>query len=159
MGSVVGFICGNEDHKMLQTYAESIGLKAIAPVINQPLKENPADGAWCYLLPISHTELHPYGEPKIKLADVKDPLLFFMRGYYKKPYLVVGQIHWNNDVPDLAVETKPYFNKLSKWIKSNWKLPLGEDFYIGPEAEFLIEKGAEIVNAIPGTAEFQIVHY
>jgi hypothetical protein len=156
MGSRIAFYCGNQDHQALQAYAQSIGLKAIAPEIDKPLKE-PADGRMCYLLPITHKELHPYGEPKTLLTDVKDPMLFFMRGYFSDPYLLLGQLGWNDLKPELAAITKPYYQKLLKWIKANWEK--SGDIYIGSEAKLLIEKGAQKVNSIPGAAEFNIVHY
>ena len=111
----------------------------------------------CYLLPITHTQLHPYGDPKTLLTYVNDPLLIFHRGFYSNPYLVLGQLGWDDLKPELAAITKPYYQKILKWIKANWEK--SGDLYVGPEAKILIEKGAQKVNAIPGTAEFHVVHY
>lgn len=84
-------------------------------------------------------------------------MIGFMRSYFKNPYLVAGHIHWSNDAPQLAAKTKPYYQQISKWIKSNWKLLPGGGFYIAPEAQSLVDAGAEMVNVLPGQAEFSLI--
>ena len=75
--------------------------------------------------------------------------------YFKDPYLVLGHIHWSDDVASLAVQTKPYFQKLRSWIKREWE-PYG-DLYIGREAKELVANGAQMVNVLPGQASFTVV--
>ena len=113
------------------------------------------DGPFCYLSLVPISELHPYGKPPQRVTDAKDPMLGFMRGYFRDPYLVLGHIHWSDDVAALAAQTKPYFQKLHYWIKREWE-PYG-NLYIGPEAKNLIAKGAHMVNELPGQATLQIV--
>lgn len=79
----------------------------------------------------------------------------FMRAYFKSPYLVLGHIYWSNDVPSLAAQTKPYYQKLARWIRKEWE-KVG-DFYFGSEAMRLAGKGAELVNVLPGTTNIKII--
>lgn len=63
--------------------------------------------------------------------------------------MVLGQIHWKSDVPALAAVTRPYFRKISRWIRQQWRKPDGWDFYCGPEAASLLERGAKTANFLP----------
>jgi len=58
---------------------------------------------------------------------------------------------------DLAVRTRPKFQKLAAWVKKEWERLPGGGFYIGPEAKGLIEKGATAVNVLPDGASSHIV--
>ena len=136
-------------------YAKSIGLYIVAPTLDKPVDTDPESGPFCFLSLVDKTELHPFGNPPVRITDAKDPVMRFMRAYFKNPYLVVGHIYWSNDVPTLASQTKPYYQKLARWIRKEW-VKYG-DFYIGPEANCLIGKGAEKINVLPGTADVQVV--
>jgi hypothetical protein len=76
-------------------------------------------------------------------------MIFFVRSYFKENYLVLGQIQWQTDVDSLAIQTKPYYQKLTRWIRKEWEK--NGSFYIGNEAKDLITKGAERVNFFPIT--------
>jgi hypothetical protein len=132
MGSTIGFFCGNDDHQALQNYAESLGLQVIAPLFDVDSAGDAVDGPFCYLSAVSKAELHPFGNPANRLTDARDPILTFMRGYFKSPYLVAGHIYWSDDVATLAAITKPYFHKLSKWIRQNWEVLPGGGGLLGP---------------------------
>ncbi len=106
-------------------------------------------GPFCYLSPLPQNELHPYGEPKVLVSDATDPIMRFMRAYYKTPYLVLGHVYWSNDVPRLASITRPYFQQIARWIRREWRKPDGWDSYCGPEAQSLLESGAQPVNFLP----------
>jgi hypothetical protein len=157
MGSSIGFYCGPADNAALQKFAESIGLIPVPLTIDREFSENPEIRPFCYLSLVPISELHPYGKPPITVTDARDPVIGFMRGYFKNPYLVAGQIQWSDDVASLAALTKPYYQKLSKWIKQHWEKRSDSSFYIGPEAGSLINLGAERVNVLPGTADFKII--
>jgi hypothetical protein len=157
MGSTIGFFCGHEDNAALQGFAESIGLEVIAPSIDKGLSGDAAEGPYCFLSTVPRQDLHPYGKPALRLSDARDPLMRFMRGYFKSPYLVAGHIYWSNDVPTLASQTKPYYQKMSKWIKDNWVILPGGGFYVGPQAKALLDNGAEMVNDLPDQASFNII--
>jgi hypothetical protein len=154
MGSIVSFYCGEKDNQALHEYAESIGLSIVPPTLDRPVDTDPVLGPFCFLSVVPKGTLSPYGNPPIKISDATDPVIGFMRAYYKNPYLVLGDIYWSDDVPDYAKQTKPYYQKLAKWIKREWE-KYG-DFYIGPEARVLLDKGAKMVNALPGQAEIRI---
>jgi hypothetical protein len=157
MGSTVGFFCGQDDNAALEGFAESIGLAVISPSVDKALPGDAAEGPYCFLSAAPERDLHPYGKPAVRLSDARDPLMRFMRGYFKNPYLVAGHIYWSNDVPALAAQTKPYYQRLSKWIKENWILLPGGGFYVGPQAKMLLDKGAEMANDLPDEATFSIV--
>lgn len=154
MGSTVCFYCGPSDIDALQGFAVSLGLHLVPMTIDKEAVSAPVDGPFCYLSLVPKSELHPYGKSPQRFTDAKDPMLGFMRGYFKDPYLVLGHIHWSDDVAALAAQTKPYFQKLRNWIRREWELY--GDLYIGPEAKELVAKGAQMVNALPGQATFQI---
>src|SRR5262245_27475682 len=150
MGSSIGFYCGKADNAELTEFARSVGLHVVPPRLDRESAGEPEEaGPFCYLSTLPREELHPYGQPPVLIADVKDPLLLFMRGFYKEPYLVLGQIHWNNDVAALASITRPYFQKLTRWIRQNWRKPDRWDFYCEPEASTLLARGAQTVNSLP----------
>lgn len=155
MGSSVAFYCGASDAEALQNYAVSIGLSLVPPTLDRGVDDDPSIGPFCYLSIIAQDELSPYGDPPIKVSDATDPLISFMRAYFKNPYLVLGHVYWSDDVPALAKQTKPHYQKLAKWIKKEWE-KYG-DFYIGPEARTLLDKGAEMVNVLPGQASVEII--
>jgi hypothetical protein len=100
------------------------------------------------------SQLHPYGNP-LRISGATDPVMRFMRAYFKDPYLVLGHVYWSNDVPGLAAQTKPYYQKLARWIRKEWEK--AGDFYFGPEAKRLADKGAELVNVLPGTASIRVI--
>jgi hypothetical protein len=155
MGSSIGFYCGQSDAEALQEFATSIGLHLVLPTIEQERVPAPAERPYCYLSLVPKSELHPFGKPPMRVTHAKDPMMTFMRAYFKDPYLVLGHIHWSDDVAALAAQTKPYFQKPRNWIKREWQ-PYG-DLCIGPEANDLIAKGAQMVNVLPGQATLTVV--
>jgi|SRR5581483_3112786 len=155
MGSSIEFYCGQSDIEALQGFALSLGLHLVLPTIQEASVPAPAERPYCYLSLIPKSELHPFGKPPVRVTHAKDPMLRFMRAYFKNPYLVLGHIHWSDDVPALAAQTKPYFQKLRNWIKREWTQH--GDLYLGPEAKELVAKGAQMVNALPDQATFTVV--
>lgn len=161
MVSTVLFYAGSEDDKAFCSYAESLDLQLLPSRIDflttcgsHPKRNDPKLGsAYLSFLPIH--ELHPYGEPPVKIADAADPLIFLLRSYYDPPYLIAGQIRWNTDNKEMAKQTKPYFSKLRRRIQKNW-LKEGPMTYIGPHALRLMEQGAERTSFPPGVEIEQI---
>ncbi len=147
MGSSVAFFCGPLDNKKLQNYATSLGLYLVSSRINKEVNSDPSLGPYCYLSLVPESMLHPFGNPPTRVSYALDPMIVFMRAYFQKPYLVLGNLQWNNDAPTLAKQTLPYYKKIVKWIKKEW----GKhgDIYIGNEAKSLITEGAEMVNFLP----------
>jgi hypothetical protein len=156
MGSNVVIYGSEADCRSLEKFTQSLGLHLIAPVVGAKAPESGKDGPWCYLSLRPESELRPFGTPP-RYTDARDPLLGFMRPYYAEPYLVLGHIHRSTDVRDLATLTELPFNRIRRWIKDGWTKY--EDIYIGPGAIDLIEKGAQKVNVLPGSANFTIVRY
>jgi hypothetical protein len=157
MGSSIGFYCGPLDIGDLESFARSIDLHLIAPRMDAEDVLPPENGPFRYLSVVPKSELHPFGMPPVNITDARDPIMRFMRGYFENPYLVAGHLYWSNDVRPLAAVTKPYFEKLRRWIKGRWERLPGGGFYIGPEAKALVSKGATMVNVLPGSAESHIV--
>jgi|SRR6185369_123761 hypothetical protein len=157
MSSSIGFYCGTSDNDALEEYARSIGLVLVPPSIDKPSVPKADVGPFCFLSLVPASDLHPYGDPPVRITDARDPLIGFMRAYFKNPYLVAGHIHWSDDVRELAARTKPKFQKLAGWVKKEWERLPGGGFYVGPEAKGLIEKGATMVNVLPGGASSHIV--
>jgi hypothetical protein len=157
MGGTIGIYCGASDDLALRKFGESIGLITISPRFDRELSEDAASGPYCFFSTVSKLELHPYGDPPVTITDVKDPIMRFMRSYFKDPYLVAGHIHWSDDVRALSVKTRPHYQQISKWINKNWERLPGGRYYVGPEARSLINRGAEMVNVLPGTADFKII--
>lgn len=153
MGSKISFYCGNSDTKQLSDYAESLGLVLVAPIIDQLITDKISAGPFCYISTVPGSELTHNGNPPTRLSDATDPLISYLRSYFKDPYLILGHLSLSNDVPELYKKTKPVYKKLCKWIQSNWSRQGG--FYIGEEASALIDSGAQKVNMLPGTFTFQ----
>jgi hypothetical protein len=155
MGSHVCFFCGPSDANALEKFSVSLGLQIIPVLFEQSSVPLPIDMPHCFLSPVPKSALHPYGHPPLKVTDARDPLLSFSRAYFSTPYLVMGRIHWNNDVQSLASQTKPYFQKLKAWMKREWEKR--GDVYLGPEAAELIVGGAQQVNDLPGRGVYVAV--
>jgi hypothetical protein len=149
MGSSICFYCSHSDNENLQSFAMSLGLHLISTNINDEVSLDPSVRPLCYLSIVPKPELHPYGNPPIRVTEALDPMIFFMRSYFKENYLVLGQIQWQTDVNSLAIQTKPYYQKLTRWIRKEWEKD--GSFYIGNEAKDLITKGAEMVNFFPSS--------
>lgn len=142
-----GFYCGRRDYKDLESFATSISLYTVPASLDRPVSEDPSDGPFCYLSPLPIDQLSSYGSPPVKLSDATDPLIGLLRSYRHGDHLVLGHIHWSNDVPDLAKITKPYYGKINRWIRKTWEKRGG--FYFGPEACELVDSGTRLVNVRP----------
>ena len=148
MGSSIAFYCGGSDNRELTDFARSIGLYLVAPRVDRQIDDDPLKtGPFCYLSLLPQAALRPYGEPRVRISDATDPMLGFMRGYFKDPYLVTGHISWSTDVRSLAAQTRPYYQQLSRWIRKTWSK--NGDFYLGPAAHVLVIRGAKAVNFLP----------
>ena len=155
MGSSIGFYCTNQDRLILERFTDSIGLKLLPPKIDIKLKAA-EDGAFCYLSLVDIDQVHPYGDPPTKISYAKDPVMIYMRGYLKDPYLVLGQIQWSDSVPHLAQETKPSYQKVVRWIKKQWANE--GDFYFGPEARELVDSGkVTTIGVFPGQVNLEVI--
>jgi len=159
MGSSLDFFAGHEDYSSLLSRIDALGLHLLPLRLGLPISDI-EKRPLCNLSLVTLDETHPYGTPPVILSGARDPMMDFVRPIYRAPYLVLGQIMWNDDNPEQAALTKPAYKEISKWVKSNWsKLPNGP-FYIGPEAKHLYEHGAELVNILPdANATFTKVYY
>ena len=155
MTGSIGFYASQADQEALESFALSLGLRLVSPKLGQAVNASPAFGPFCYLSAVAESELHPYGTPQVLLTDARDPMLAYMRSYFKSPYLVCGHIQHSDDVRALAQLTRPYYSQLARWIKANWTRLPGGSYYIGDEAQRLVAAGAQMVSAMPGTFEFQ----
>ncbi|WP_039732430.1 hypothetical protein [Dyella japonica] len=156
MGSSISFYGSEADCRLLESYAETLGLHLIAPVAGKTAPALAKEGSYCYLSMRAVEELHPYGTP-LRYTDAKDPLLRFMRPYYADPYLVLGHIYRSTDVASISSLTDLPFRGIKRWVKANWAKH--GDLYIGPGAGELIARGAQMVNVLPGTASSKVVEY
>jgi hypothetical protein len=156
MGRNIGFYCTQSDNDALEGFARSLGLHRVSPRIDMDSPALPQDGRYCFLSVVPRSELHPYGQPRVRVSHAKDPMLIFFRAYFRDPYLVMGQLIWSDDSRELAKRTKPCFDELCRWIRKEWeRLPEG-GFHVGPGAKQLMAAGAQLVNELPGQATFSI---
>mgnify|MGYP001442361105 CR=1 FL=1 len=99
-------------------------------------------------------KLHPYGNPPHFIGEATDPLIEFTRAYYHPPHLVAGCIHFD-PATEFVPETKPYFEKIYRWVRKNWKR-IGKCYY-GPQAAVLAtQKGTIVSDFPPGTKIRQV---
>ena len=154
MGSRILFVAGPEDQKVLTDFIRTLGMYFVPPQADQEYTDDPSILGGCWISPVPAEKLHPWGragEPQVKYLDVLDPILRFTRSVYRPPYLRPGDIYWNNDVPALAAQTKPTFQKIARWVRKNWPKPEGDDWHFGPEARRLVfEEGVKATSLVPG---------
>ena len=148
------FFAGPDDDRAFREYGDSIGLSLIPPRIDRigcvPV-EGPGSASFWYFSNIRPQELHPYGDPKVKISDALDPLVQYSRSFYDPPNLIAGRIYWSNDVPELASRSKPIYSKLAAWIKKSWERRRQDGYYVGPQAKRLAdEEGIEFFYLPPG---------
>lgn len=150
MGKAIYLFAGPADNRALTDFALSIGLRVLAPLYadGDISSSNPAKGPFCFLSLVPHGATHPYGNP-LGIGPATDPLIEFMRSYFKDPYLVMGRIYCSLDSKRLAEKTVPYYSKLARWIRKNWERNSDRQ-YVGPHAKQLIEQGAIIAYLPPG---------
>ncbi|MBN2259820.1 MAG: hypothetical protein JW702_04720 [Clostridiales bacterium] len=158
MTSSISFFAGPMDDYELCQFSFSIGLRLQDLSYNPDStdwKKDPSKGASCYLTFIDETEILFYNSPKpgssLKLVSSNNPLLNFRRSYYEKPYLIAGEIQWEDYPDEQAKQTKPYYSKLVRWIKKNWSRREEDGYYVGPDAQRLIDEGAECYYFHPKT--------
>jgi len=56
---------------------------------------------------------------------------------------------WYTDVKEFAKQTKPYFQKLRRWVRANWRRREEDGYYVGPHAERILQEGAQIAYLPP----------
>jgi hypothetical protein len=145
---------GLEDDLALRTYAQSLGLTLLHPHAfrmtaeeNERAFDNPIQGGLFSFLPVQQLHRHPH--PDIGFCEALDPLILYIRPSYRPPYLVAGQIHWYTDVRTMADQTKPYFQKLRRWVQTNWRRRDEDGYYVGPAAERLLVEGKAQATYLP----------
>ena len=147
-----------EDDASLRIYAKSIGLILLHPHAykmtaeeNERAFDDPIQGGYFSFLPVDQLHCHPH--PNIGLCEALDPLVLYIRPSYRPPYLVAGQIQWYTDVRSMADQTKPYFQKLRRWVQANWRRRDEDDYYVGPHADQILAKDkAQITYLPPGVS-------
>jgi hypothetical protein len=151
MGSRILFVAGPEDQKELTDFIRDLGMYLVPPQADQEYTDDPRILRGCWISPVPASELHTTRKPAGCYADFLDPILSFTRSVYSPPYLAPGDIYWNNDVPALATQTKPTFQKIARWVRKNWPKPEGDDWHFGPEARRLVfEEGVKATSLVPG---------
>jgi hypothetical protein len=139
MARTILIIAGPSDYEQLVGYCRELGLHLLPACIGSPIPA-PSVSQMCYLGSMKESELHPYGNPPIRVTDVRDPLLLFIRPYYDPPYLTDGSISLNEDNKAVSALIKPAFEKIRKWVKLNWSKTNQFASYIGPEAQSLLSE-------------------
>lgn len=149
MGSGIYFFAGSSDSVELNRAIDDIGLIKVPYRLDTKVHESADQGPFCYLSFLPVDQLHPYGKPPVKVSDATDPLLQFMQAYVDREGLVAGRIYWPDDNSETATLTKPYYQKVARWIRKNWSK--GEEgYYFGPEAAQMRGKGVKFHYLKPG---------
>ena len=86
MARTILLIAAAGDYQQLVLYCEEIGLRLLPMMIGKSIPA-PKDGPVCYL----GEGLHPYGNPALRLSDVRDPLLLFVRPIARRRFLSTGK--------------------------------------------------------------------
>ncbi|MDM8007203.1 MAG: hypothetical protein QUV05_13775 [Phycisphaerae bacterium] len=160
-GTVLLF-AGPDDDSAFRAYARSIGLVLLNPhAYRMSVEENersfddPIQGGLFSFLPVESLHRHPH--PNIGLCEALDPLIRYVRPRYSPPHLIVGQLIWYTDVAEFARQTKPYFEKLRRWVRANWRHREEDGYYVGPQAERILqEEGAKVAYLPPDVTIKQI---
>jgi len=144
----------SDDDVSLRGFARSIGLSLLNPhayrmtvAENERSFDNPAQGGYFSFMPVDTLHKHPH--PNIGLCEALDPLILYIRPRYVNGLLIAGQLQHYTDVKAMAKQTKPYFQKLRKWVASNWRLRSEDDYYIGPHADGLLTNEGAITSYLP----------
>ncbi len=151
MGSYVLFYAGPQDLKDLNAFIRSLGLTLVPPGPEILYSEDETVLGTCYISLVPQDTLRSWGPITRWYSDAADPIISFIRSVREDQYISPGDIYWNSDVAVLARQTKPYFQTISRWIRSNWPKPEGRDYHYGPEASQLIfEEGLIATSLVPG---------
>jgi hypothetical protein len=151
MGSRTLFVAGPQDMKELNAFIRSLGMYMVSPGPDFKYSDDETVLGRCYVSPIPAGKLKVSGPKYIWYSEVLDPIIPLMRSVYNPPYIRPGDLYWNNDVRELAVQTKPTFQAISRWIRKNWPKPEGDDWHFGPEARRLVfEEGVIATSLVPG---------
>lgn len=160
MGSRILFVAGPDDIQALNDYIRSLGLHLVSRSTERSYSDNPLELAGCFISPVPADQLHTDPRYPTRRSEAIDPLIPYLRSRLTPPYLTPGDIFWNNDVKRLAIQTKPTFQKLARWIRKNWPKPEGDDYHFGPQAMKLVfEDGVIATSLVPGVQVFQVPVY
>jgi len=147
MGSQILFAAGREDMKALNAFVRSLDMYFVPPGPDIEYSDDETILGGCYISLIPKEQLirdqrypHRYSS--------RNPILLFERPVYRPPYLKPGNIYWNNDNTEMAVQTKPVFRKIVGWIRKNWPKPQGFALYAGPQALKLVDQENAIITSL-----------
>jgi len=159
VGRSVMFFAGPNDDCRIRERAGSLGLSVIPPRIDriglEPL-DGPGSASFWYFSCVAPQELHPYGEPKVRLSDALDPLIQYSRSVYDPPNLIAGRIYWSDDVPEMAAKTKRAFSQLAAWIRRSWERRKQDGYFVGPHANQLAEEEGVNFLYLPPDVEISV---
>ena len=156
--SRVSFYAGPADNRALTDFAKSIGLLLLSTKLGGTVDEDDSTAfPGCILSLVPASELRLLGKPPIYLGYPGDPVIAVLRSYCEPPYLVSGNIFWEDYGTEGTALTKPYFGKLSRWIRKNWSKRPDHAFYFGPDAARMVDEEGVIPSSLPPGLEIQYV--
>jgi len=150
MADSIQVLAADSDYRALRAFIGSSGLLLLPMRIDDPDIDNDHDRLnhpGCYISQLPLEQLHPYGNPPVQIADVIDPLIFFIRPYHVPPHLTAGSLILNTDAPEVSQKIRAQFERLRRWIRRNWKHRKEWSCYVGPEADHLLNTGAAIYRS------------
>ena len=151
MGSTFLYFAGPEDQKAMDEFIRSLGMHIVPPNPKFEYSDDPTVMAGCWISPVPASELRLPEKPPIMYSDVLDSIISYRRCRYTPPYLQTGDVYWNNDVRELASQTRPTYQKIARWVRKHWTKPEGYDQYYSPEAmQLVFEEGVEATSLLPG---------
>jgi len=80
--------------------------------------------------------------------------------YDGKHYIIQGSLEWNFDDANRGEEVKKgkfFFEKLSRWIRTNWPAPAKRENCRGPVAQTLIQYEGYLPRGFPPNINVEYV--
>ena len=159
MAKQVPFFAGPDDELAFRAYFQSEQLYIVP--IRADLKPDVIQGPRhpiCFVSPVPQEQLHPDTQTPPCVDYTRDPLIELARSYYVPPHLVAGRIWWPGE-RGFGRQSKPVYEKLARWIRSNWLRREIDGFYIGPDAIRLERDERAQLVYLPPQVKIEVVKF
>jgi hypothetical protein len=154
MSGQVQFFAAAADDLALRGYAQSLGLILVPgewmKAVPWPDVTEPSQCRLCGFSAVQVDALHPVdvlpvGSGKVRVGWATDPIIEFQRSVVVEDAVIAGRLWWSDHPKALAVQTKPCFDRLRRWIGKTWTKRERDGYFIGPAAQGLAAEGYELL--------------